>query len=128
MARILIIDDEVEVLRSLGNHLKLLGYEVEYAQNPKEALWYIEHDDPFALIVCDNHMGKDNVGIHFARNLRDTHQIDLPVIMHTSDREEHLAEAWDEWDRCHIGYVRKSRPLDPTLLAKKIEETLSRAK
>ena len=77
MIRILIVDDELSILRFLRSNLEDKGYTVISATNGEEALHLIEKDLP-DLIILDIMMPKMD-GFEACRQLREWSQI--PVIM-----------------------------------------------
>lgn len=54
-ARILVIDDDTAILRSISAYLEDSGYTVKTAENGKEGLEIFEHDKP-DLVLTDLHM------------------------------------------------------------------------
>ena len=58
MKKILICDDEKEILEVLQIYLEKEGYEVIKAYDGKEALDIVENDNDIALIIADLMMPK----------------------------------------------------------------------
>ena len=88
--KILVIDDDALVLKSVRNLLTNEGYEVECAKNSEEAELMIRRF-PFNLIVCDIRMpGKD--GISAMKDLKHLCQtefkLDIPFILITGYASE----------------------------------------
>jgi len=85
--KILVIDDEEEILKFLGNYLKSIGYEVETA-NGGETGWekFIQSPDSFSLIISDVRM-PDLGGIELLQRLSD-HEHKIPFIFMTGHLEE----------------------------------------
>ena len=81
MSRILIVDDEVKLVKKLKKLLEKDGYEIETAGNGKEALQVIEKSRPFDVIIADIRM-EEMDGLTF---LKQVHQdgLDVGVIMIT---------------------------------------------
>lgn len=79
--RILLIDDDPEILLSLGTALALEGYEVLTATNGHDALAVTLSEDPDALIVDVTMPGTD--GLTLCRQLRATGDR-VPILMLTA--------------------------------------------
>ncbi len=81
MPRILIVDDEVKLVKKLRKLLEKDGFEIETASNGKEALNIIEASKPFDVIISDIRM-EEMDGLTF---LKEVHQkgLDVGVIMIT---------------------------------------------
>jgi len=81
VSRILIVDDEVKLVKKLKKLLEKDGFEIETASNGKEALNIIEASKPFDVIISDIRM-EEMDGLTF---LKEVHQkgLDVGVIMIT---------------------------------------------
>ncbi len=81
MARILIVDDEIKLVRKLKKLLEKDGFEVKAAGNGKEALQVIESSSPFDIIISDIRM-EEMDGMTF---IKQVHQdgVDAGIIMIT---------------------------------------------
>jgi len=81
MSRILIVDDELKLVKKLRKLLEKDGFEVETAGNGKEALQVIGESKPFDVIISDIRM-EEMDGLTF---LKKVHQngLDVGVIMIT---------------------------------------------
>ncbi len=79
--RILIVDDEVKLVKKLRKLLEKDGFEIETAGNGKEALEIIQGSRPFDVIISDIRM-EEMDGLTF---LKEVHQmgLDVGVIMIT---------------------------------------------
>jgi CheY-like chemotaxis protein len=89
---ILLVDDMPDVLLVLAAFLRGAGFEVTQATNAREAVWHLQRETPFALMVSDFLMpGMDGMDL-----ARQAHQLrpDLPVLIITgfahSDRLNNL--------------------------------------
>jgi len=75
--RILLMDDEEEIHRTVGRMLRLLGYEVESARNGVEALesyqTSLEGDDPYDLVIIDLTIPGGMGGQETGQRLREMH-------------------------------------------------------
>ncbi|MBI1734649.1 MAG: response regulator transcription factor [Candidatus Rokubacteria bacterium] len=85
MARILIVDDEPEIVRGLADNLKFEGHEAVSATNGAEALAAVEREAP-DLVILDIMMPVMS-GWDVAKDLR-RRGIDVPIIMLTARGEE----------------------------------------
>ncbi|MEW6568206.1 MAG: response regulator transcription factor [Chloroflexota bacterium] len=81
---VLIVEDEIELVRILRDYLQRAGFRVQTASNGPEAVSLFRHD-PADLVLLDlNLPGMD--GLDVARELRRTSQV--PLIMVTARVEE----------------------------------------
>jgi DNA-binding response OmpR family regulator len=119
MARVLVVDDDPQVVRLLRVNFELEGYEVVSASDGQEALDVVDAEDP-DIIVCDVMMpGMD--GVEVVRRLRaDAKQV--PVVMLSakamrSDMRAGLDAGANE-------YVTK--PFDPAELIEVVDRLLGR--
>jgi two-component system alkaline phosphatase synthesis response regulator PhoP len=85
MPRILIVDDEPEIVRGLADNLAFEGYETSSAVNGAEALAAIARERP-DLVILDIMMPVMS-GWDVAKELR-RREIDVPIIMLTARGEE----------------------------------------
>ena len=115
MARILIVDDEVNVRMLYSEELESEGYETLLAENVSEALAAVENDSP-DLIILDIKLG-DESGIDALMEIveRDKH---LPVIINSAYSV--YKDNFQTW--AADAYIVKSADLEP--LKKKISELL----
>ena len=81
--RILVVDDNQSVARSLLNLLKSEGLDPMVFQSGQPALDYLQKNCPDAALI-DIHL-PDISGIELTRQLRKTHGSDLPVIICSGD-------------------------------------------
>jgi DNA-binding response OmpR family regulator len=83
MARILVVDDEVNIVRLIQVNLERAGYQVETANNGVQALEKIRANRPH-LLVSDVMMPEMD-GFELLSNIRRDNALeDLPVIMLTA--------------------------------------------
>ena len=85
MPRILIVDDEPEIVRGLADNLKFEGHDTVSATNGAEALAAVEREAP-DLVILDIMMPVMS-GWDVAKDLR-RRGIDVPIIMLTARGEE----------------------------------------
>lgn len=113
--RILVVDDEVAILRIVGTSLKLMGYDVITCSRSKEALRMREAENP-DIMLLDVFM-PDLGGLEILQILRMTSQ--MPVIVfsaHVSSRDEALRLGADD-------FVPK--PFTPEIMERKISAVLA---
>ncbi len=77
MTRILVVDDEPQILRALGTNLKARGYEVDLAPTGEEALVLAARHHPDAVVLDLGLPGID--GIDVIRGLRGWS--DVPIVV-----------------------------------------------
>jgi DNA-binding NtrC family response regulator len=80
MPKLLIVDDNRKVAKSLESILGIAGYECRYAATSSEALLLVKEDWP-DVVLLDIMLGSEN-GIDCLRKIKEEH-INLPVIMIT---------------------------------------------
>lgn len=78
MTRILLVDDDPEVLAALGRLLRLHGHEVTPAASVRQALRSMREDAPPELLITDLIM-EDQDGMSLIRHMRQAHP-GVPVI------------------------------------------------
>lgn len=128
MAKILIVDDDPDIVESTKVVLESEGYEVISASTGKEGLAKIRKDRP-ALIILDVMMERDDAGFDVCRELKkDQGYKDIPVLMLTAIKEktgmDFKKEAGDEaWlpvdDYC-------DKPVKPDELLSKVGALLKK--
>jgi DNA-binding response OmpR family regulator len=84
MARILVIDDDVDFLVAVRMTLEANGFEMEAATTPEEGISKVLENEP-NLVILDVMMPTDYEGFEIAREIREKHKlVDLPILMLTS--------------------------------------------
>ncbi len=118
---ILVVDDEVKMVKAVGDLLRAKGFHVYSANDGEEALQvYYEHNAQIDLILLDVMMPKLD-GFDVLEELRENSEM-VPVIMLTAKGEE-----YDQLKGFNAGaddYVVK--PFSPSLLIARIENILRR--
>ncbi len=120
MKKILVIDDDELVLKSVDKVLKREGYEITLAQNAQEAIEKAQKEQ-FDIIISDIRMpGKNGVEtIREIRNLFDKEvRKNIPIIFITA-----YAEMNDQLKAEHLGEVIL-KPFDINQLIMTIREYL----
>ena len=121
MARLLILDDEIQIIELIKKYAKFSGYEYEVAYNGKEAIEIVKADDTFDLIVMDIMMPEVD-GFSAVKEIRKFSSI--PVILLSARSEE-----YDKLYGFDLGiddYVTK--PFSPKELMMRIGAILNRYK
>lgn len=93
--KVLVVDDEQDIVAALRITLELAGYEVITAANGREALKHVVFDKP-DLVVMDVMMpGID--GLEALRRIKENEETAaIPVIILTAkDATPDMAKAWD---------------------------------
>lgn len=119
MAKILIIEDEVELVKVLRSYLEQSGYQVMDAQRGDRGLALWEQHQPDLVILDLNLPGMD--GLDVARRIRQ--KADTPILMLTARVEE-----IDQIVGLEVGaddYVTK--PFSPKVVVARVRALLRRA-
>ena len=86
--KILLVEDEPDLLNTLSFNFESEGYKVAKALNGKEAMKFLEDDDSISLVILDL-MLPDMSGLDLCRHIRATDNLkDILVIMVTAKGEE----------------------------------------
>ena len=86
--KILLVEDEPDLLNTLSFKFESEGYKVAKALNGKEAMKFLEDDDSISLVILDL-MLPDMSGLDLCRHIRATDNLkDILVIMVTAKGEE----------------------------------------
>ena len=121
-SKLLLIDDDPNLILLVKDYLELRGYEVMTAKNGREALRVLEDDVP-NLIICDVMMPEMD-GYSFVKKVRDNPQTNwLPVLFLSAkgqiqDRVTGLNTGAD---------VYMVKPFEPDELVAQIEASLKQA-
>jgi CheY-like chemotaxis protein len=103
MAKILLIDDEKEILDFIENELSFFGHEVVCAKSPVTALALLEnHHNQFDFILCDVVMPNKN-GIDFVQEIKKIPWVEAEIIMMSN----YVASLTDELSNIGITNVLK---------------------
>jgi len=106
--RILIVDDDREIVESVSAALEAAGYEVIVARDGNQGLAMADRESP-ALVILDMMMPKRS-GFLVLERLRRTRRVPIRVIMVTANegsRHKAYAEMLGVDD-----YIRKPFPID----------------
>jgi len=92
VTRVLVVDDEPQILRGLGTNLRARGYEVETAPDGERALEVAARRRPDVVILDLGLPGID--GVEVIRGLRAWTQIPI-IVLSARDQERDKVEALD---------------------------------
>ena len=121
LGRILVVDDEPEVRKSVRLVLTKAGYDVREAEDGDQAIILIRsNDNPFkvSLIICDIHMPKVN-GMEAIAFFRQEFP-SVPVIVLTGKPE--LAGASQLYKQGIVDYLEK--PVSPEKLIQAVHKSV----
>lgn len=122
MQKILIVDDESDILEFLTYNLKKEGYEVHTASNGREGLELAQKLIP-QLIVLDIMMPEMD-GVEVCRRIRTIPELDKSVIAFLTAKNEDLSQI----NALEVGgddYITK--PIKPQVFASRIKALLRRS-
>ena len=120
--RLLLIDDDPNLILLVRDYLEFRGYEVVTAENGREALELLEHDVP-DMIICDVMMPEMD-GYTLVENVRENARISwIPVLFlsakgQSQDRVKGLNKGAD---------VYMVKPFEPEELVAQVESSLRHA-
>ncbi len=100
--RILVVDDEQEILAALDTHLSLIGYEVKTCDDPEEAFNLISIEK-FHIVLLDINM-PSMTGIELLKKIKSIKPT-VQVIMITAYST--LEKAIDCWEAGASDYILK---------------------
>ncbi|MCB0632565.1 MAG: response regulator transcription factor [Saprospiraceae bacterium] len=120
--KILVVDDEPDILEFLEYNLNKEGYEVFTASNGEEGLMLAEREDP-DLIILDIMMPKMD-GVEVCRQLRNKTKFDKTLIAFLTAREEDYSQI----AALEVGgddYITK--PIRPRVFLSRVKALLRRS-
>jgi len=122
MPRILIVDDDPDILRVLELNLRLEGYETITTTHGEEAL-KVTRDDKPDLILLDIIL-PDVSGLDICKAIRSDHQTrHIPIILISARGE--IDDQVQGWELGAMDYIQK--PVNLATLVERIEALLRRA-
>ena len=116
-ARVLVVDDNADVLEILKIKISSLGFEVSLASSAVEALGYLAQGLDPSLIVCDVQMPILS-GVEFAQMLRHRRSL-IPLFLMSGD----ITFDKDELDELRVQEFLP-KPLNLHLLESKMQDAL----
>ena len=88
LKKILIIDDDIDLIEAMRMTLENAGFDVIDAQDGEKGLEKIENEKP-DLVILDVMMRTQDEGFHIAYKIRSNNEtVDLPIIMLTAVGQE----------------------------------------
>ena len=124
MARILVVDDDVDFQVIMRRMLEGEGYEVAIADNGDKALEVVRQTGPPDMILLDVMMATTLEGVDVAREIKGDPALEhVPIIMISSiATSPHAAEFPDEEHIPIEGWITK--PVQRSVLLKTLERFL----
>jgi len=123
--KILIVDDDIDLVEAMRLVLENAGFEVIDAQNGKKGIEKTIQEKP-DLIVLDVMMGTQDEGFHVAYEIRSNPEIrDIPIIILTAVGQETGFKFDKEKDEDFLPvneFIEK--PVDPDTLIEKVRKNL----
>jgi two-component system, OmpR family, KDP operon response regulator KdpE len=92
MTRVLVVDDEPQILRALGINLRARGYDVDLAATGEQALQLAARDHPDVVVLDLGLPGID--GLEVIEGLRGWTRVPI-IVLSVRDREEDKVAALD---------------------------------
>ncbi|MCJ7618975.1 MAG: response regulator [Anaerolineae bacterium] len=125
MARILVVDDDVDFQVIMRRMLEAEGYEVSIAENGNQALEMVRRGQMPDVILLDVMMATTLEGVAVAREIKgDAALEDVPIIMVSSIATSPEAAEFPEYEHIPIdGWL--SKPVQRDVLLKTLERFLS---
>jgi len=118
-ARILVVDDEPEIVKAIRTNLELEGYEVLEAYNGPDALRIARRERPHLMVLDVRMPGMD--GWQVLREVRGDPELkEMPVILLTalsSDRD--VDKGWEL-----VAHKYLTKPFEPQRLVEAVRELL----
>lgn len=121
--KILLVDDDIDILEIVGFNLEAEGYEIIKAHNGKEAVQIAKKEIP-NLIILDVMMPEMD-GIEACENLRKIPELKRTIITFLTARGEDYSQVAG-FDSGADDYITK--PIKPKLLVSKVKALLRRIK
>jgi DNA-binding response OmpR family regulator len=125
VSRILIVDDDPDVVAAATLVLEKEGYAVSSASNSSDGLQAVQKLEP-DLLVLDVMMEEPDDGLRLARELRRKGHT-LPILMLTSVNQA-MGLRIDKDDEIVPVDEFMEKPADPTTLVEKVKQLLEGAK
>gem|GEM_PF-6878184 len=122
--KVLVVDDEFSVLRSIKNHLQQHKWQVAVAESYEQAKKMLETEE-FDVIICDYHLSHDQNARHGLDLIREIRAegIQTPVIFLTGLKIDHITP-WAALDSGGDDFLRK--PWRPQELVARINAVVRR--
>jgi CheY-like chemotaxis protein len=124
MARILVVDDDIDFQVIMRRILETEGYEVAIAPDGDKALEMVRRGEPPDIVLLDIMMATTLEGVDVAREMKGDPALEkMPIIMISSiATSPHAAEFPDDEHIPIDGWI--SKPVQRTVLLKTLERFL----
>lgn len=124
MAKILVVDDDVDFQVIMRRILEAEGYEVGIAENGDRALEMVRQGEPPDMVLLDIMMATTLEGVDVAREMKGDPALEnVPIIMISSiATSPHAAEFPDDEQIPIDGWI--SKPVQSAVLLKTLERFL----
>jgi len=123
LAKILIIDDDIDLVEAMRISLEAADFEVLDAQDGQKGFDMVKNQNP-DLVILDVMMGTQDEGFHIAYQIRsDADTTDVPVIMLTAVGQETGFSFDKDKDEDFLpvdAFLEK--PVDPDLLIETVKK------
>ncbi|MFW8590068.1 PAS domain-containing hybrid sensor histidine kinase/response regulator [Glaciecola sp. 2405UD65-10] len=87
---VLVLENDEAVSEALVSLLTSWGAKVTTAQDKASATQNTMNEQRFDLIIADYHLNNSDTGVAVALEIRKQHSQDIPVILSSADRSEHI--------------------------------------
>ena len=125
MATVLLVDDDVDIIKTCEMAITQHGHEVKAANSAEEARQLFSETKP-DVIILDVMMETKTAGFEFAREVHSQCP-ELPIIMLTSIHEEVPVSMRFGPDETWLPVVKfLDKPIDPVVLANEIDAVLAK--
>lgn len=121
MAKILIVDDDPDIVAITGLHLKNAGYEIATAGSKEDCMKAIKAEKP-DLLVLDVMMESEDDGITIAQELKKSGE-KFPIIMMTNVGNISGLDFGKDSEMVPVDEFMQ-KPVDPEELIKTVKELL----
>jgi CheY-like chemotaxis protein len=127
MNKVLIIDDDPDLVDAMSNLLEAKGYEVNHAPDGEEGIEKAKNDPP-DIILLDVMMTRKTEGFDVARSLsKEEKTKDIPVILVTGIRHEMNLPFGFEPDEDWLPVKAVlEKPIKPEVLLKTVEDHIKK--
>jgi len=122
MARILVVDDDPDIVEACQLFLRRAGHEVEGAGSRKQGMERLERSSP-DLLILDVMMEEPDDGFTMAQDLRRRGE-DLPILMLTSVANASGLAFDKDVDMVPVDDFQ-TKPIAPAALVQKVEALLN---
>ncbi|MCI1025752.1 response regulator, partial [Pseudomonas putida] len=116
--RLLVLDNEVSILQSMGALLGQWGCEVVTATDQEAALLALQGQAP-ELILADFHLDHGVVGCEVVRHLREHFASPIPAVIITADRSDQCRRSLQK-----LGAPLLNKPVKPGKLRAVLSQLL----